>query len=428
MLSCIAKIFGAIIHKVIFFKVKHHIITEQHGFYSGRSVESNLLLYANTIAQALDNGMQIDSIYTDFSKAFDKIDHNILVAKLLSLGINGDLLRWIMSYISNRSQIVNVNGFMSSSALLTSGIAQGSHLGPLFFIIYINDIKSCFRHSNFLMYADDLKLFSTITSPIDCLNVQHDLTRLLKYCNDNKLYLNYEKCLHITFTRKKTNILFPYSFETKTIKQVKEIKDLGVLFDSKLLFESHIEAMCNKAYKMLGYIIRSSKSFRNIASLKILYYAYVYSILNYCSIIWNPQYATYIDRIERIQRKFIKHLEYKYFLVTENYTEACREIELFTLTERRVMVDAFYLYKIIHDVVNCPETISLLNFNVPNYNTRSTSTFMVPKYNTNCMNNSVIPRLMLAYNNLSNEIDIFAHSISNFKNLIKDLIKNKNES
>lgn len=120
--------------------------------------------------------MQVDAMYTDFCKAFDKLDHGILIKKLIEAGIHGVLLRWLCSYIKNRSQAVTVNGNQSKFYETTSGVPQGSHLGPLLFVIYINDIIICFKHSEFLIYADDLKFFKMINSIDDCLHLQADLT------------------------------------------------------------------------------------------------------------------------------------------------------------------------------------------------------------------------------------------------------------
>ena len=128
----------------------------------------------------MDYQIQVDSVYTDFSKAFDKINHNILIAKLAEIGVHGDFLKWFTSYVYNRSQIVTINGYKSSPYVVTSGVPQGSHLGPLLFLIYINDIHSCFKFCQFLIYADDLKIYSQINNIANCTSFQEDLDLFLQ--------------------------------------------------------------------------------------------------------------------------------------------------------------------------------------------------------------------------------------------------------
>lgn len=122
-----------------------------------RSTITNLLVYTNYLFQCIDSGLQVDAVYTDFCKAFDKVDHNMLLKKLAFNGIRGNLLRWFTSYILNRIQRVVVNGFISTVTNVRSGVAQGSILGPLLFVLFVNDIDACFRFANFILYADDPK-------------------------------------------------------------------------------------------------------------------------------------------------------------------------------------------------------------------------------------------------------------------------------
>lgn len=140
----------------------------------------------------------MDVVYTDYSKCFDKIDHNKLISKLQLIGIRGDLLRWLTSYLANRSQAVVINNYISSWVPVPSGVPQGSILGPLLFLIYVNDIDICLRFSKVLCFADDMKIFKAISSSSDALSLQDDLNRLSEYCTANKLFLNPSKCSVVT--------------------------------------------------------------------------------------------------------------------------------------------------------------------------------------------------------------------------------------
>ena len=181
-ISIFAKMFEKIIYADILNTVKSIIIDEQHGFCPHKSLESNLLCLSQSVCEVMENQEQMDCIYTDFSKAFDKISHNHLVKRLAEVGVCAGLLGWVWSYICNRKQIVVVNGFHSEPFEATSGVPQGSHLGPLFFIVYTNNIIECFKNSKFLLYADDLKVYRLIKDQSDCLSLQEDLKRLSVYC------------------------------------------------------------------------------------------------------------------------------------------------------------------------------------------------------------------------------------------------------
>jgi len=153
--------------------------------------------FTNYVTTHLENFEQVDVIFTDFSKAFDKLNHSILLNKLSKFGIYGMLFNWIKSYLCNRTQFVQMAGFLSNIINVTSGVPQGSHIGPLLFLIFINDINTNLNYTNCLLYADDMKFFSKISSMMDCLAVQNDLNNISIWCEQNKLHLNVSKCKSI---------------------------------------------------------------------------------------------------------------------------------------------------------------------------------------------------------------------------------------
>lgn len=177
-------------------------------------------------AESLDRKIQLDAIYTDFSKAFDKLNIQILLRKLNSFGISGMVLNWFESYLRDRSQSVKFGGCISRTIIPCSGIRQGSLLGPLLFVIFIDDLPDCLLCRN-LGFADDFKVFRQIQSRADCIILQSDLKRLGHWCSMNDMDLNIGKCYAITFTRNDNVIQFDYTIGTQKLERVNDIKDFG---------------------------------------------------------------------------------------------------------------------------------------------------------------------------------------------------------
>jgi hypothetical protein len=406
--------------------VRHHIIPNQHGFYRGRSVDTNLLTFTNDILLAMDDGFSVDAVYTDFSKAFDKICHYTLLCKLWELGIHGDLFRWIKSYVENRTQSVVVSGFTSQSKYISSGVPQGSHLGPLLFTLYINDIVKCISNSYVLLYADDAKIYKVIRNSSDCELLQNDLCNFESFCRANNLFLNIDKCNAITFSRKKTSSYFNYKLCNQDLVRVNEIRDLGVVMDDKLSFIPHIDSILAKSFKQLGMILRIGKPFRNTLTLKILYNSYVRSRLEFACAVWKPHYSIHIDRIERLQKKFQKALDFKCGIEYKDYVESLNRHKMQSLECRRDCVDSVLLYKIMNSHIDAPSLLKDICIRVPGNKERRCRLrykhlFSIPCSRTNYSKNMFIKRACTLYNENSivKNLDIFNCTISSIKKIFK---------
>lgn len=179
ILNTIAKIFESIIHDDVYRQVDSLIIESQHGFVRGKSVLTNLSIYSDFVLNNFEKGLQVDVVYTDFAKAFDKVDHGILLAKLEALGFSPNLITWIESYLKDRTLSVRIKHDYSNIFSATSGVPQGSNLGPLFFVLFINDINFIFKFCKYSLFADDLKLFIAISNECDYMQLQYDLNQLL---------------------------------------------------------------------------------------------------------------------------------------------------------------------------------------------------------------------------------------------------------
>ncbi|KAJ0169577.1 hypothetical protein K1T71_013710 [Dendrolimus kikuchii] len=423
ILNTVAKVFERIVYKDLYPIISFSLPDRQHGFLKKRSTITNLACFTDYVLKNMEGGGQVDVIYTDFEKAFDRVDHNILIDKLNKLGVHGDLLRWLKSYLSCRSQAVVLGGYRSDFIKIPTGVPQGSHLGPLLYNAYIYDINDCLKNSEYLMYADDKKIFFRIKSEIDCLRIQSDLDCLSAYYTKNNINLNIQKCECISFTRKIKPIFYNYNFSGTPIKRVRYVRDLGVYFDDKMTMSNHIDIIVNKAFKNLGFVLRICKCFSDISVIKSVYYSFVRSILEYASPIWSPKYVIYKERLERIQRIFCNHINYLSRISPNSYKDSCSSHRLLSLDERRTVLDMSLLYEIVHSRVDCPELVSKLAYNVPRYRTRHTSLLNVPCNSTNYTQNSLFSRMARTYNTKFCKIDLFASSKYKFKsNIINDLL------
>lgn len=425
ILNTLGKLIEKAAHHHIYPFVYRNIPPQQHGFIRGRSTNTNLAIFTNDVLRGMDGGSQVDVIYTDFEKAFDRVDHIILRRKLQELGICGDLLRWMESYLRNRCQAVVVGGHCSDFIDIPSGVPQGSILAPLLYAVYLYDVGRCFQSANYLMYADDTKIYYNIKKLSDCEDLQQDLNNLNKYYSENNITININKCMHITFTRKKKAIMFDYTISNTNIKKTNQVRDLGVLLDHKLLFNEHISDIITRSYKSLGFILRVSKPFSDIKCFKILYFAYVRSILEYCSNIWSPQYITYTQDIENIQAKFLKHLNYRSQHRYVDYEESCNFHNILPLKDRRRLLEMLFLHNVCHGAVDSTELVEqFVQLRAPTTRTRHTPLFYLPRTRTNYFENSIICRTHKSFNKIFSSVDVFNNNKQSFKSSVIDIIKN----
>ncbi|CAK1603716.1 unnamed protein product [Parnassius mnemosyne] len=424
LLSALSKVLERLVHNSIYPSLHNLLIPEQHGFVKHRSTISNLILYTNFLFDNMDNRIQTDTVYTDFCKAFDKVDHSIFLQKLAFNGIRGNLLRWFSSYIINRTQKVVVNGFSSSEKLVSSGVPQGSILGPMLFTLYINDIQYCFINSNFLLYADDLKVYRSVKSLNDCEKLQEDLDRLSNYCLINKLQLSIPKCKSISFTKNRYKQTYDYKINEDSLDRKTVVKDLGVLFDSKLTFREHYAYIKNKAFQLLGFITRCTKGFKRPQSFLTVYCSLVRSILEYACVIWSPCYTVHSDSIENVQKRTLRILSYKCEFARNlvSYSELLDKFKVTTLLIRRKEYDLIYLHKILHNKVDSDYLLSKLNLTIKRNPRIPNKTFYLQTYKNNTSFYNPIVRMCRLYNEISMKssgMDVFDPRSRTFKRAVK---------
>ena len=307
--SQVVKLIESIIREQLWsFLTNHEALNPcQHGFVKHKSCFTNLLECLNTWTGALDSGLGVDVIYLDYSKAFDSVPHLRLISKLQAYGIRGNLLKWIENFLIGTQQKVILNGSSSKWNYVTSGVPQGSVLGPLLFILYVNDITDGL-HSTLEMFADHSKLYRIIWNPCDSEALQQDLNHISNWSKLWLLNFNTTKCsvMHLGRNAKATYTLFNLATNSNTLlRPTLEQKDLGVWITPSMTFSVHCHKSASKANQALGMIKRNFKYIPK-SSLMILYKTFVRPHLEYCAPIWNPRYYKDIDTMEKVQRRATK--------------------------------------------------------------------------------------------------------------------------
>lgn len=422
IISAASKIFERYLFNYIHDKTREFISDSQHGFSIGKSTLTNLMEYSDYLAENMIGGNQVDTIFTDMSKAFDKINHNTLLKKLETYGLNMGLIRLIESFLKGRVQRVCVHGAKSIEINPTSSVPQGSVLSPLLFVLFINDLPENIK-CKILMFADDVKIYNRISGIDDARKLQNDLVELTKWCTINGLSLNTSKCYVMTTTRKLAqNVsLFNYNINGTPLNKVNSFKDLGVIFDSKFTFENQINSLITRSFKILGFLARSLNKFNNIKTYNILYNTYVRSILEYCSPIWSPHYATYIERIERVQRRFTKRIFYKFHFPMEKYEMRLIRLNMLSLEDRRLMFDELTLFKMLNNIIYT-SIAHKINLNNPIRSMRRVNTFYLPFVTSNIEFFSTIVRIQRQHNEIFDSLALTNNSLNSFRNkVITDL-------
>ncbi len=350
LLCLTSKILERCIFNNIYPKIKHLITLLQHGFLKGKSTSTQLLSFLNNIISNIDADLQTDIIYLDYAKAFDSVSHKLLIIKLKSFGFSGPLLYWFNNYLSNRLQRVVLEGSSSDWLPVHSGVPQGSILGPLLFLLYINDIADVISPgSSLALFADDSKVFRNVQSRADSLNLQSDLDHIVSWSNKWQLRFNATKCKCLTINNRDPNLLFNYTINNTVLERVNDIKDLGLTVTSALSWTKHIETKISKADKMLG-LIKRTIGYRCPLKTKLnLYNAMVKTSLSYGSIIWSYGTKKNLKLVEAVQRRATKYISNNYTLDYKSRLKICN---LLPFSYTKEIYDICFLYKCIHNFYN----------------------------------------------------------------------------
>jgi hypothetical protein len=336
-------------------KVNRLLSNKQFGFLKGRSATLQLLNVLDDWTKILDSGDLIDVIYTDFQKAFDSVPHRRLLLKIKSYGIDKNILKWIESFLTGRRQRVKIKGTVSSWSKVISGVPQGSVLGPILFVMYINDIvdKLC---CGAYLYADDMKIYNRIQNVDDRIDLQRDVDTVVKWTEDWLLKLNIAKCKILTIGNHgidTPNYYIDVNGVQHQLLNTSTEKDLGVIIDQSLNFDNHISEIIKKANKMTG-LIKRSFTYLEYETFLLLYKSMVRSHLEYAQNVWSPYKVKHIEALEKVQRRATKIVPGLHKL---SYTQRLKKLRLPTLAFRRVRGDMIETFKIINNIYDpeaCP--------------------------------------------------------------------------
>ena len=320
----------------------------QHGFRGGRSCLTQLIDHQMNILEQLCDRSDIDVVYLDFAKAFDKVDHGVLMEKLSGLGIRGRLLNWISQFLRDRKQFVAVDGAVSTEFEVISGVPQGSVLGPLLFLVHIADLTDDIQHCKVTSFADDTRVVKAVKNIEDCSLLQDDLDRIYGWAIRTNMFFNGSKFELLRYTVAGEPVDFAYkTADDLPIHEREEVTDLGVVMTNSANFVSQVAEVASRGRQRVGWIFRVFKT-RERAPIMTLYRALVLPILEYCCQLWHPQALGLVRQVEAVQRSFTYRINGMEDL---DYWQRLERLKLYSLERRRERYLIIYVWKVLEKLV-----------------------------------------------------------------------------
>ena len=369
--SIVMKVYERIIKADLMKRVESKLDHRQHGFLPRKSCETQLIPFYDNLACTLNKGSRTDIVYFDFAKAFDSVNHDKILHKLKhKFGIDGMLLKFITDYLSNRYQKVVVENSQSDLLPVLSGVPQGSIIGPLLFVIFINDIgEGISENSSISLYADDTKLYREINNDQDHEVLQQDINVLSNWATNNLMRFHPDKCkiLTVSLQHDPSPLIqalpfskFVYCIGNTALEFVNSEKDLGVHFNKSLTWTEHCNFLFSKANRNLGLIRRTCHFIKNTRQRRNLYLALIRSQFEHCSPVWSPSSKVTMDKLEALQKKCVKWIlnEELYSYTPETYSSKLKELDLLPIQYRLQCKDL----KLLHNIIHNKSVISLPNY------------------------------------------------------------------
>ena len=426
ILSFFSKIFEKLMYNILNnFLYKNDVIYKyQFGFRKKHSTQHAIITLVDRITSSLDSGDLVIGVFLDLKKAFDTVDHHILIKKLFSYGIRGNTLKWFQSYLTDRSQFVSYDGIESKVLPIQYGVPQGSILGPLLFIIYMNDL---FNVSNFLftiLYADDTCVVlggKSLETLITLMN--QELHLLYIWLQSNKLTLNFQKTYYMIFHRARLKLqssTINLQMGDCNLNKANNLKYLGVIIDDTISWVHHITYIKNKISKGIGIMSKASKYLKR-KSLLTLYYSYIYPYMIYCIEAWGNASNCHLDQLYITQKKIIRLISFTNYDIPSAVT--FKNLEILPLNKLVYNRIGIMMYKYSNNLL--PPAINDLyvpNNDVHKYSTRQKHLLYVNKSNINVYAKSFGNVSVRVWNALQSKIDVNV-PISKFKKSSKNYLQ-----
>ena len=364
--SLMMKTFERLIKQELLNKTMHLLDDRQHGFLGDRSCTTNMINFIDSVTLSLNDcsTISVDIVYFDFAKAFDSVNHDLILKKLkLIFNVEGRLLKFLTNYLCGREQCVLVDGCKSDIKPVMSGVPQGSVLGPILFILFINDLPmSLSSGTNLVLYADDTKIWSPIKSYDDYCTLQNDIDQLNSWSKENKMRFHPSKCKVLSIPGKKFGsrilpipfIRYQYFLGNAPLDYTQSETDLGVVVNQNFRFEEHVTKILSKANQQFGLLKRTCSFVQDERRRRTLYITLVRSLFEHCSQIWRPFTKTQLDKLDAFQKRCIKWIldeEFTNYQSFENYTCKCRQLKILPLSKRLELNDLTLFHKIVHGVI-----------------------------------------------------------------------------
>ena len=418
--SIICKIFEGYVRDALFKHLLNNDLLSNHqfGFCPGRSCSLQLLVTLQQWFKFLDNNISMDAVYMDFRKAFDSVPHERLITKLKGYGIRGELLNWVRDFLSEREQYVCINDEKSDTLPVTSGVPQGSVLGPTLFIYFINDLPLVTKLP-MEIFADDTKAFNKSENQADKLKLQSAIDAMVEWTKLWLIEFNKLKCkvLHAGKQNPNFDYHIGYGNDKTTLEVTTNEKDLGVHIDPLLTFENHINETIKKATNMSNLIMRAI-TYKSVDIMIPLFKALVRPTLEYANVVWFPAKRKDINALENVQRRYTKCIV---GMKDIPYEERLKTLNLPTLEYRRIRGDMIEAFKITHNIYDHRVTENLLKLDKKSTRNHGYK-LEKQRVNSTQYQNFFTNRIVNVWNNLPHDV-VNADTTNSFKNKLDKHMK-----
>ena len=422
----ILPVFSKVLEKLMYNRLmsfinKHNILYKyQFGFRKNYGTNLALICVLDKVLNALEKGDIVLGVFLDFSKAFDTVDHDILLKKLYKYGIRGLPYEWIKSYLYNRKQFVSYNNYQSDSRNVVCGVPQGSILGPLLFLLYVNDIVNASTVLLPFLFADDTNVFFHGKDKNELAEtVNNELSKVVEWLKANKLSLNVNKTNYMLFSLGTRDVSFPNDIKINgtIIQRVKSTKFLGVIIDQHLNWSEHIMCVKRKIAKGIGILFKARKVLP-MTTVHNLYYTFVYPHLVYCIEIWGSASDCYLSQLFKLQKRVVR------LLTSSGYRD--HSADLFKKTKVLSIYQIYkcfllqFMFKFHRGMlpISLYNSMFELNTDVHNYNTRQRGNLHIPRFKHTALQKSIRYQGVKLWNEAKKKLEINC-SFSKFKHQLK---------